>query len=110
MTTRRLRPLLDEQVLQRAKQELELQLAHTPDDHASRAQVIEALLWIDRGVYGGCSVCGDTLSNDQVLRRPADKVCPLCRSVARRVTRVAAERRAAAAPLPSLGSLAHCGR
>lgn len=69
--------------MRRARQILDHQLAAAAEDAPERAQLLEALLWIDRGVYGRCSVCGECLSRSHVLRQPADKVCAACRQIAR---------------------------
>ena|SRR5690242_98671 len=74
---------VDEHVLRRAREILDQQLAAAAEDAPERAQLLEALLWIDRGVYGRCSVCGECLSRNHVLRAPADKVCAACRHIAR---------------------------
>ncbi len=83
MISSRPRALVDDSVLQRARQILDQQLAAAAEDDPARAQLLEALLWIDRGVYGRCSVCGECLSRTHVLNAPADKVCRPCRQIAR---------------------------
>src|SRR5687768_15044860 len=83
MIAPRPRTLVDDDVLRRARQILDHQLAAAAEDDPERPQLLEAMLWIDRGVYGRCSVCGECLARSQVLRRPADKVCPACHQIAR---------------------------
>jgi len=99
MISARQRPLLDDGVLQRARVTLERRLAGASMTDPERGSVIEALLWIDRGVYGACSVCGDGLSAAHVERDPADKVCEGCRDVV-------AQQIAARHPVPSASTSA----
>jgi RNA polymerase-binding transcription factor DksA len=83
MSSSRPRTLVDAAVVRRARQLLDHQLAEVSEDDPARAQLLEAMLWIDRGVYGRCSVCGECLSRAQVLSKPADKVCAACHQIAR---------------------------
>jgi hypothetical protein len=83
MSSSNVRPVLDEAVLQRAWQALVQRLDDLGDEHPERAKVGEALHWIECGVYGGCSICGQGLPTSQILAAPADKVCSTCRQVAR---------------------------
>jgi RNA polymerase-binding transcription factor DksA len=84
MPSARLRSIPDDMVLQRARELLARRLASMRAGDPARDPLSEALQWIDRGVYGGCSVCGASLSAAQILANPADKVCPSCRRLARR--------------------------
>ena len=77
------RPVLEEHVLQRARQQLVDRLDHLGGEHPERAKLDEALRWIESGVYGGCSICGRGLPTAQILAAPADKVCSTCRHVAK---------------------------
>ena len=83
MSISNVRPVLDEAVLQRARQTLVERLDDLGDEHPERAKLDEALHWIESGVYGGCSICGQALPTSQILAAPADKVCSTCRHVAR---------------------------
>jgi hypothetical protein len=83
MSISNVRPVLDETVLQRARQALVKKLDDLGDEHPERAKLDEALHWIESGVYGGCSICGQALPTSQILAAPADKVCSTCRHVAR---------------------------
>jgi RNA polymerase-binding transcription factor DksA len=83
MSNTNARPMIDEAVLQRARQTLEARIGDLDDGHPDRASIDEALRWIDSGVYGGCSICGHALPTAQILAAPADMVCSTCRHVAR---------------------------
>jgi RNA polymerase-binding transcription factor DksA len=91
MPAPRLRPIPDESVLRRAREQLARRLSTLREGDPARERTFEALRWIDSGVYGGCSVCGGALSIAQILANPADKVCPACRRLARRDREAAAE-------------------
>ena len=83
MSISNVRPVLDDAVLQRARQALVTRLSALGDEHPERAKLDEALRWIESGVYGGCSICNRALETSQILAAPADKVCSTCRHVAR---------------------------
>ena len=82
MSNSNVRPVLDEAVLLRARQTIVQKLDGLVDEHPERARLDEALQWIERGVYGGCSICGHALPTAQILSAPADKVCSTCLHVA----------------------------
>ena len=83
MSTSNVRPVIDDSILQRARQIIVKRIDRLGDDHPERAKLDEALHWIESGVYGGCSICGHALPTAQILSAPADKVCSTCRHVAR---------------------------
>jgi len=83
MSTSNVRPVLDDAVLQRARQAIVQRLDGLDDEDPERAKLDEALQWIECGVYGACSICGLSLPTAQILAAPADKVCSTCRHVAR---------------------------
>ena len=95
------RAVLDDNVLQRAREQLVQRLDHLDEEHPERAKLDEALHWIECGVYGGCSICGRGLPTAQILTAPADKVCSTCRHVARMCRRGALASGPAPEPMPT---------